>query len=195
MRIFILVGLDQEFDKPHYFIVLHGQYLFDFQGFLSNNLSLVHDLLLDNLLVVVYWLAFIIGFKWNAHFYKMILTFGGMFLFNLLCGLVPCDPKYKSPEVLEVPTNSLMRTRNVEKRNVAPIVETKYGFVEGYFARSTVGKEFFAFEGIPYGESTAGHQRWKVKKSMLLHPPTHDTNLYSLYDSSSCKYVFIILSI
>lgn len=92
----------------------------------------------------------------------MILTLGGVFLFNLLCGLVPCDPKYQTPEILRLPRNQNVLTRNVETRSVIPRVKTLYGWVEGYIMKSSMGKDFFAFEGIPYGESTAGPRRWKV---------------------------------
>lgn len=76
----------------------------------------------------------------------MILTLG-VFLFNLLCGLVPCDPKYQTPEILSVPKDQSVRARNIATQNVPPIVETLSGALEGYVMRSTIGRDFFAFEG------------------------------------------------
>ncbi|ODN01295.1 Esterase FE4 [Orchesella cincta] len=90
----------------------------------------------------------------------MLVTVG-MFLFNLLCGLVPCDPQLPKPEILDIPRDVRIRARNIDNRIVEPIVKLPIGIVEGYRMKSMNGRDFFAFEGIPYGESTGGSRRWK----------------------------------
>lgn len=43
-----------------------------------------------------------------------------------------------------------------------PIVKTKNGLIRGIYKRSNNGREFTAFEGIPYAEPPIGNRRFKV---------------------------------
>lgn len=87
----------------------------------------------------------------------MLLT-SAVFLFNLLCGLVPCTPRQKSPEILQEPRDPLMVLRNKEVQGTRPIVKIPNGELEGFKMKAMNGRLFVAFEGIPYGEQ----KRFKV---------------------------------
>ncbi len=43
-----------------------------------------------------------------------------------------------------------------------PTVDTKYGKIAGEALKSTSGREYFAFAGIPYGKPPIGNLRFKV---------------------------------
>ncbi|CAL8114282.1 unnamed protein product [Orchesella dallaii] len=93
-----------------------------------------------------------------------------VFLFNLMCAIVSCDPYYNPPTpgvFVESSDNSLLtefisRTgRNLDGNESAnlmsltrppPIVETKIGTLEGYFMKVVNGREVYAFDGIKYAE-------------------------------------------
>lgn len=83
----------------------------------------------------------------------------GMFLFNVMCGLVPCDPKFDSPEISAEPLRSGDYLRNVALREVGdPVVQLpKLGAVEGHIMTANEGRDFLAFEGVPYGKA----ERWR----------------------------------
>ncbi|ODM96252.1 Esterase FE4 [Orchesella cincta] len=93
-----------------------------------------------------------------------------VFLFNLMCAIVSCDPFYSPPTpkaIADSSGNSLLtdfisRTgRNLDANGSSdimslirppPIVDTESGKVEGYFMKVINGREVYAFEGIPYAE-------------------------------------------
>jgi len=83
-------------------------------------------------------------------------------MFNLLCGLVPCDPKFDSPEINRNPFFEIgSRSRfgkSVEKVDIPEIVTVRQGKIEGYHMKTSSARTIFAFEGIPYGRA----ERWKV---------------------------------
>jgi hypothetical protein len=93
----------------------------------------------------------------------------------ILCGLMFCTHEYPSDPLasrrfasrslsLHTSYDSLFNN-DLEldsKVNLSPITQTNSGAVEGYVMRSIKGRRFCAYEGIPYGESTGGPNRFKV---------------------------------
>ncbi|CAG7821889.1 unnamed protein product [Allacma fusca] len=122
-------------------------------------------------------------------------------LFNLLCGLVPCDPEYRAPDVNPDP-GPLTRAHNEDFPSHSFTVQTGSGRVEGYPMKTIEGRDISAFEGIPYGESTGGDNRFKApvpKKSWdgtwRAHKPGPYCMQYSFYKifrvigSEDCLYL------
>jgi len=90
----------------------------------------------------------------------------GVFLFNLLCGLVPCDPNLGK---VQVSSNRFLEIgfrdgRPVNKSEIPARATVSSGKVEGYHMKTVEAREIFAFEGIPYGKA----DRWKVKSCYSL---------------------------
>lgn len=110
-----------------------------------------------------------------------------VFLAELICVLVPCNPNYPNPD--------LSGTRGIEERRESvsfkesysraeflkglfqrfksigedkgngkrePFVITKGGGVQGYFMKVVGGRDVYAFEGIPYAEAPIGNLRFRV---------------------------------
>ncbi len=80
-----------------------------------------------------------------------------VFLMNLLCALVPCDPEIPYPEIhgMEVGFRGKRLISGVDDgdNNNYPIVTTTNGQVQGYPMLVMSGRKIFAFEGITYGNS------------------------------------------
>lgn len=96
-------------------------------------------------------------------FYSKMLLFA-TFLFNLLCGLVPCDPNYSDPIVSSVPykESDLLRegrTCNESETSDPVVTLPSGGRLEGYGMKTVKGRPILAFEGIRYGRA----ERWKVR--------------------------------
>jgi len=86
-----------------------------------------------------------------------------VFVVHIFCSIVPCEVKNS------VPADPLkMRKRNEVEAELNLKSSTIYldhgGGVDGYLMRSILQRQFHAFEGIPYGESTAGPLRFKVSR-------------------------------
>lgn len=86
-----------------------------------------------------------------------------LFMFNLLCAIVSCDPYYQPPTprpYVETAENTFLKeyrvTRNLNSNSTTlprdwkppPIVTTKGGTVEGYFMKVVNGRDVYAFEGF-----------------------------------------------
>jgi hypothetical protein len=84
----------------------------------------------------------------------------GVFLFNLLCGLVPCDPNFGDPTVSKTPYPEIgfRDGRPENKADIEAKVTVNSGKLEGYHMQTVAGRTIFAFEGIPYGRA----ELWKV---------------------------------
>ncbi|CAL8114264.1 unnamed protein product [Orchesella dallaii] len=109
----------------------------------------------------------------------MIVT--SIFLMNLMCSFVPCDPNYGEPKTSEsvtirtpkkfrfsrsgVPKAKEVKEDNFlsaqEEEELDPIVETKSGVVEGYIMKIINSRKIYAFEGIEFGEPPIGHLRFR----------------------------------
>lgn len=48
-----------------------------------------------------------------------------------------------------------------------PVVKTPLGNVQGYWAKSVDGRQYAAFEGIPYAEKPIGNLRFEVYTNIL----------------------------
>jgi hypothetical protein len=48
------------------------------------------------------------------------------------------------------------------KADLNPIAHTNLGAVEGYVMKTIKGRSIYAYEGIPFAESTGGPNRFKV---------------------------------
>jgi len=112
-----------------------------------------------------------------------MVLFTSVFLVQLLCVIVPCDPRYRLPDLSSDP-HKLYRNENYKllfkkvgigvngpdilesevsadyngKNKLPPFVRTLSGDVEGYYMKVVGGREVSAFEGIPYADS----DRFKV---------------------------------
>jgi hypothetical protein len=75
---------------------------------------------------------------------------GSVFLMNLLCAIVPCDPINKPPEISEVISSG--RGKRLVDQGDYPVVETRNGKVKGYPMWVMSGRKITAFEGIPFAE-------------------------------------------
>lgn len=92
----------------------------------------------------------------------VVLT--SVFLLNLLCALVPCDPKYHEPtpaENVQVGFRSSLDSSN-SIEEIEPKVTVKNGELDGYFSTTIGGRKIFAFEGIPYAEAPIDNRRFKA---------------------------------
>ncbi|CAG7821885.1 unnamed protein product [Allacma fusca] len=94
----------------------------------------------------------------------MVLITGGLFLFNLLCAIAPCDPKLDLPEV------RVRKSFQEDQLDQSPRVITTNGGLEGYIMYSTEARPIRAFEGIPYGEPPLAQLRFRspVRKAPWL---------------------------
>jgi hypothetical protein len=115
----------------------------------------------------------------------MILT---TFLVNVFCGFINCvynnpypsDPLLSSSSLSDEPTSNneisrilrrnamtdgrISRSANnnsVYPEKLEPIVFTDNGGLEGYIMKTIRQRNIFAFEGVPFGESTAGANRFQ----------------------------------
>lgn len=86
----------------------------------------------------------------------------GTFLFNLLCSIVPCDPDFGDPELVDVSSRGARRASDVPVDEL-PVVRTSLGLIEGYFSRSIEGRLINTFEGIPYAEPPINEFRFRVR--------------------------------
>ncbi len=95
-----------------------------------------------------------------------------LFLVQLLCVLVPCNPRYPDPDLSPSHHNhdhdKLGRSHFLEKlwpgflkNNDGPLVSTKDGLILGYPIKVVGGSEIFAFEGIKYAEAPIGQLRFR----------------------------------
>ena len=102
------------------------------------------------------------------------MIISSLYLYNLLCAIVPCDAQFRSPEIqpgsngLEIESAGRdARSHNELNRNDLTnrtIVLSSGGAVEGYRMTSVNGKSFHAFEGIPYAIPPVGSYRFQVRK-------------------------------
>jgi carboxylesterase type B len=51
--------------------------------------------------------------------------------------------------------------------NGKPVAFTKAGALEGYVMKSIRQRNIYTFEGVPFGESTGGKNRFEVSKCTL----------------------------
>jgi len=88
----------------------------------------------------------------------MVLMSASVFLLNVFCSLVPCEPNFGDPKIPPSPHGRL-KTRSHETSFPGmtpdgffdpPTVFTYSGGVEGYLMRIINGRQIYAFEGIPY---------------------------------------------
>lgn len=96
----------------------------------------------------------------------VVLT--SVFLFNILCAIVPCDPDYGKPQIDEsVAASNQVVFRNSFGKEIGEEVEPKvklenYGLIEGYTMSTIGGRKIYAFEGIPYAEAPVNERRFQV---------------------------------
>jgi len=112
----------------------------------------------------------------------MVVVMSAVFLFNMLCAIVPCDPYHRPPSAPSASANeiSLLGRNNKDdgthktfKRSgfppdaddnpPDPFVVTESGALQGYFMKIVDGKSIYAFEGIPYSQPPTGFYRFRVK--------------------------------
>lgn len=48
-----------------------------------------------------------------------------------------------------------------------PVVNTKYGFLQGRYARSNNGRKYLSFTKIPYAQPPEGENRFKVTEIVI----------------------------
>ena len=83
------------------------------------------------------------------------------FLASLFCGIFTCYPHYEEPfDPLHLARRAGKQYDDPEPN---PVVQTKSGAVRGYVTHTILGRPIYTFEGIPYGENTAGHNRFRVQ--------------------------------
>jgi len=102
--------------------------------------------------------------------------------FNVLCSIVLCSQSYKNGSKFNFVEDT--NSANRRKRDILdyyddntiphaqihhiqkyfPVVGTRSGPIEGYMLTIPKGRKIFAFEGIPYAESTKGYRRFRVPR-------------------------------
>ncbi|XP_035709631.1 venom carboxylesterase-6-like [Folsomia candida] len=107
----------------------------------------------------------------------MVLATSAVFLVQLLCVLVPCNPRYPIPDLSQDEDKVNDRFAGIAGSNflkrlwhshsdeghhaLPPLVKTEGGVVEGYVMKVVGGREVYAFEGLPYGEPPTGNLRFR----------------------------------
>jgi hypothetical protein len=77
----------------------------------------------------------------------------------------PSDPLASQKLALRPSDHSLSNEIDFDsKADLNPIVHTNMGAVEGYVMKTIKGRSIYAYEGIPFAESTGGPNRFKVGK-------------------------------
>jgi len=82
----------------------------------------------------------------------------------------PHDPVANSNKLQESPLARAGRNyhgNEVESPTPMPTASTRGGVLEGYFMKSIKGRNIATFEGIPYGETTGGRNRFMVSLMVL----------------------------
>ncbi|CAL8134352.1 unnamed protein product [Orchesella dallaii] len=95
-------------------------------------------------------------------------------LFNSFCALYQCQWTLNPPFLITNPSDNLQfsRTRHVKfdtrfqaRSSVSddgnPLVSTKLGIIQGFKMKIAPTRAIFAFTGVPFGESTAGENRYR----------------------------------
>jgi hypothetical protein len=101
---------------------------------------------------------------------KMVMMTASVFLVNLFCSLVPCEPNFGDPQVPSGKHDGRLKTRSHTVPGLTsdgyldpPVVQTYSGAMEGYLMKIINGRRIYAFEGVPYAEAPVGHLRFQVK--------------------------------
>ncbi|CAL8146167.1 unnamed protein product [Orchesella dallaii] len=86
-----------------------------------------------------------------------------LFAYNLFCAWFECEGGPRPPFLFLNPDNQRLLPRNpfLPRQDVSgPVAYTKLGPVRGFKMKISETREIFAFTGVPYGESTAGKNRY-----------------------------------